>query len=196
VDLPDRGPDFYLAYLQSTHESIPQVEQLALLPAADLAVMTKIVDYCAFLGDRWHRIEAFCQQLPRTFIHDDCLPKNVHVRSTRDGPSVAVFDWGGAGWGLPATDLGQLRLPYRGRPPEPPDFAAYHAIVGDHWPAVDMQTIQRLANLGQLFWSLKVISRCLPEFDYNQACLEHVMYNYRIYGAVLADSIQEARWLV
>ena len=45
-----------------------------------------------------------------------------------------------------------------------------------------------------MFWSLKVISRSLPEFTYKQAYLEYVMYNYRIYEAVLADSVRSARW--
>jgi hypothetical protein len=51
-----------------------------------------------------------------------------------------------------------------------------------------------LANLGQMFWSLKVISRAVPELDCEWAHVEHVMSNLRIYSVALADSIRSARW--
>ena len=123
------------------------------------------------------------------------VAKNVHVRYSPDGLTLAPFDWGGAGWGLPATDLGQLRLPYQGRPPKNPNLAAYHAVVRERWPDLGVETIRRLVDLGQLFWSLKVISRCLPEFEYDPAYLEYVMYNFRIYETILADAHALVYWL-
>ena len=192
--LPDRGPNLYLLYLVSIRELVPQIRAIPALPADDLAVMANIVSMCEFLEAHWSQIESFCERIPRTFIHDDCLAKNVHVRTTQGGLTIAPFDWGGAGWGLPATDLGQLRLPYRGQPPENPDFVMYLSCVRDMWPSFDVQTIQQLANLGQMFWSIKVIRRALPEFDYDWAQIEHVMYNLRIYETTLADSTRAARW--
>jgi thiamine kinase-like enzyme len=192
--LPDRGPNLYLTYLRSAHELIPQIPAIPSLRATDLAVLTNIVSMCEFLEAHWSQVEGFCNQMPCTLIHDDCLAKNVHVRMTQAGPTIAPFDWGGAGWGLPATDLGQLRLPYRGQPPDNPDFVTYLSIVRDQWPSLDLQTIQQLANLGQMFWSLKVISRGVPEFDYEWAQVEHIMNNFKIYETALADSIRSARW--
>jgi hypothetical protein len=194
VDLPDRGLGLYKTYLRSILELLPQREAISSLPDDDQAVLVNIAATCAFVAERWGQIEALCDPLPRAFIHDDCLAKNVHVRSNGDGLSIAPFDWGGAGWGYPATDLGQLRLPYKGQPPDNPDPIAYHAVVRDRWPSLDLQRIRQLVNLGQLFWSLKVISRGLPELDYAPEYLEHVMYNFRIYEAILADSVRWAKW--
>ena len=194
VNLPDRGPNLYLTYQRSARELIPRIQTITSVAAEDLAVLTNIVSMCEFLEVHWSQVESFCDQMPRTFIHDDCLAKNVHVRTTQAGLTIAPFDWGGAGWGLPATDLGQLRLPYRGQPPDNPDFATYLSVVRDQWPSLDLQAIQDLANLGQLFWSLKVISRSIPEFNYERAQIEYVMDNFRIYEATLADSIRSARW--
>lgn len=192
--LLDRGPNLYRDQVGSICELIPQICTIRALSADDLAVLTNIVSMCEFLEAHWSQIELFCEQVPRTFIHDDCLAKNVHVRTTRNGLTIAPFDWGGAGWGLPATDLGQLRLPYRGQPPEHPDFVAYLSLVRDLWPSFSVQIIQQLANLGQMFWSIKVIRRALPEFDCAWAQIEHLMYNLRIYETTLADSIRSARW--
>jgi thiamine kinase-like enzyme len=194
ANLPDRGPNLYLTYLRSARELIPQIRPITSLSVDDMAVLINIVSICVFLEAHWSQVETFCDRMPRTFVHDDCLAKNVHVRTTQAGLTIAPIDWGGAGWGLPATDLGQLRLPYRGQPPANPDIATYQSIVRDQWPSLDAQTIQQLANLGQMFWSLKVISRAVPEFDYEWAHIEHVMYNFRIYEAALADSIRLARW--
>ena len=192
--LPCRGPNLYLIYLDSICELVPQILASPALSTDDLVVMASILSMCEFLQAHWSQIESFCERIPRTFIHDDCLAKNVHVRTTRDGLTIAPFDWGGAGWGLPATDLGQLRLPYRGQPPENPDFVTYLSCVRDMWPSFDVQTIRQLANLGQMFWSIKVIRRTLPEFDYDWVQIEHVMYNLKIYETTLADSIRFARW--
>jgi hypothetical protein len=194
ASLPDRGPNLYLSYLRSAHESIPQIRAITSLSADDTAVLTHIVSLCEFLQAHWSQIETFCDRMPRAFIHDDCLAKNVHVRTTQAGLVFTPFDWGGAGWGLPATDLGQLRLPYRRQPPDDPDYATYRSIVRDQWPSLDVRTIALLPNLGQMFWSLKVISRAVPEFDCEWAQTEQVMYNFRIYETTLADSMRSARW--
>ncbi len=194
ASLPNRGPDHYLMYLRSARETIPQIRAISSLKATDRTLLKNIVSLCEFLEAHWSQVETFCDRMPRTFIHGDCLVKNVLVRATRDGPKFAPFDWGGAGWGLPATDLGQLGLPYRDVPPTSPDCATYSSVVRDQWPSLDIQTVQQLANLGQMFWSLKVISRCVPEFDYEEAHIESIINNFSVYESVLANTIRSARW--
>jgi len=127
--------------------------------------------------------------VPTTFAHGDCLAKNVHVRTTPSGPAIAAFDWGGAGWSPAGTDLGQLALPRRGPPDTYPDLDAYGNIVRTVWPELDTDTITRLAHLGQLFWSLKVIGRGLQEFDCKWKSPAHVLADMRVYGHALARSI-------
>jgi thiamine kinase-like enzyme len=192
--LPNRGPNHYLMYLRSVREAIPQIQPIPSLRATDQTILRHIVANCEFLEAHWSQVETFCDRMPRTFIHGDCLVTNVHVQPTQAGLTLAPFDWASAGWGLPATDLGQLGLPYRSVPPTEPDYAAYWSIVRDQWPSLDVQSIQQLAKLGQMFWSLKVISLGVSEFDYEGTHIEHVMYNFRIYASVLANTIRSARW--
>ena len=45
--------------------------------------------------------------MPRTFIHGDFAPKNMRVRAGPGGSTLLCFDWGSAGWGVPAADLVQ-----------------------------------------------------------------------------------------
>jgi hypothetical protein len=192
--LPDRGSNHYLEYLQSAREAIPQIRAIPSLRPTGRTVLQHIVSLCEFLEANWTHVDKLCDRMPRTFIHGDCLAKNVHVRTTQEGLTLAPFDWGGAGWGLPATDLGQLALPYRHLPPASPDCATYLSVVRDHWPGLDIQTVRQLANLGQMFWSLKVISRSIPEFDYQGAHIESIIDKFGVYESVLADSIRAARW--
>lgn len=194
TSLPDRGPDHYFGYLQSARQAIPQVRAITSLKSTDRTILQHILSMCEFLEANWGQIDDFCNRMPWTFVHGDCLAKNVHIRRTPNGPTIAPFDWGGAGWGLPATDLGQLGLPYRQLPPAQPDCATYLSVVRDHWPDFDIQIVQQLADLGQMFWSLKVISRSIPEFDYEGAHIESIMNKFNVYKSVLATTIRTTRW--
>jgi hypothetical protein len=193
--LPDRGPDHYRLYLRSALEKIGETRTTLELDAAQQAILEDIDSLCTLLEERWSELESFCDRMPRTFVHGDCLVKNVHVRATRTGAEVlAPFDWGGAGWGLPATDLGQLGLPHRKLPPTRPDFEAYAAAARARGRRFDTGIVLQLTNLGQLFWALKVISRGTEGLEPESNYLEEAMYNMRVYAAVLADTIRSARW--
>jgi len=66
------------------------------------------------------------------------------------------FDWGEAGWGIPAADLAQSVLPY-------PDFAAnpdittYWCVAREYWPRLHLKTVEHMANCGTLFRSLAAL---------------------------------------
>jgi thiamine kinase-like enzyme len=107
---------------------------------------------------------------------------------------VVLFDWGGAGWGLPAADLGLLGLPHHGRLSNHRDYMTYLQIIQGQWPSLNVQKIQRLEKLGQMFWALKIISLEVNKFDYPWAETEHTLNNFRIYGSVLADSMRSGGW--
>jgi hypothetical protein len=192
--LPNREPDHYLMYLRSARQSIPQIRAIPSLTAIGRTTLHNIVAMCEYLEAQWGQIETFCDHIPRTFIHGDCLVKNIHVRTTQVGLTIAPFDWGGAGWGLAATDLGLVGLPYHNLPLTHPDYETYWAVVREQWPNLDLQTIQQLANLGQMFWSLQVISRGIPDFDDPKAHLGSLINNFSVYKSVLANTIRSARW--
>ena len=194
IPLPNRGPDYYLMYLRAVLEAIPQIQPIPSLKATDQTILRHIVALCEFLEAHWSQVETFCDRMPRTFIHGDCLVTNVRVQPNQAGLTLAPFDWASAGWGLPATDLGKLGLPYRSVPPTEPDYAAYWSIVRDQWPSLNVQSIQQLAKLGQMFWSLKVISLGVREFDYDEAHIESIINKLNVYESVLANTIRSARW--
>jgi hypothetical protein len=192
--LPDRGPNHYLSYLQSARRSIPQLRAIRSLKPTDQTILQNIVSMCEYLETSWDQVVDFCSRMPRTFVHGDCLAKNVHVRTTQDGLTIVPFDWGGAGWGLPATDLGQLGLPYRHLPPTDPDCATYVSVVRERWPNLDLHVVRQLANLGQMFWSLKVIGRSVPEIDSEGTHIESLMAKFSVYKSILVKTIRAARW--
>ncbi len=203
--LPDRGPAHYVRYLRSIGEAHPKISGNPALKADDLMVLKNIVSMCEFLESHWSQIEIFCNRMPRTVIHGDCLAKNVHVRTIKAGLTVVPFDWTYAGWGLPAADLGLSALSFHGLTPDDPDFATYLFVVRDQWSRLDVQTIRRLANLGKIFWCLTVIGMELPTLEFAWAdvekaglyshYLEKEMINLRIYETVLADSIRSLEWV-
>ena len=192
--LPDRGPDHYQIYLRSIRETIPQIQPISLFCPEGCALLKSIVSMCNILETRWDQVEMFCSRIPRTLVHGDCLAKNIHVRKSKVGPTVVPFDWGGAGWGLPATDLGQSGLPYHSVPQTYPDLATYFSFTKDRGSHLDLGTIQQLANLGKMFWCLKVISRGVLQFDQKWATFEDLLNDFSIYAAVLAETIRSANW--
>jgi hypothetical protein len=178
TSLPDRGPDHYRVFLRSIIAELPRYCDRG------AEVLDPIVSMCESLESSWGDVEALCASAPAALVHGDCLSKNVHVRHGR----VAAFDWGGAGWGLAATDLGQLALPRRGPPDDEPDCEEYLDVVRRRWPRLDIDTVRRLAVLGQLFWALKVICRGMEEFEQTWREPEHILADFRIYAEALARS--------
>jgi Ser/Thr protein kinase RdoA (MazF antagonist) len=85
-------------------------------------------------------VERLCDRLPRTLVHGDFVPKNFRVRHGGMGPSLVVFDWEVAGWGLPAADVAECA-----------DLTAYAATVGPAWPHLNDKDIGQLAFLGKVF---------------------------------------------
>jgi hypothetical protein len=192
---PDRGTAFHSECLASIVETLPEIRQRPSLQSLDVEILDRIGGACRILGGMWSEVEDFCATVPAAFAHSDCLSKNVHIRDGASGPCVAAFDWGGAGWAPVGTDLGQLALPRRGPPGDGPDYDAYRAVVAGRWPDLDTETIARLAQVGQLFWALKVISRGLPEFDRDWRDPEHVLADMHVYERALARSLVDATGL-
>jgi hypothetical protein len=186
---PDRGAAFYRTFLNSIIDTVPGLFLPESQPPADSRPLERIMSQCATLDAHWQTLESFCACVPVGFAHGDCLPKNVHVRNGPGGAAIAAFDWGGAGWSPAATDLGQLALPRRGPPDALPDLDVYQHVTAAAWPRLDIATIRHLALIGQLFWSLKVVSRGLPEFSCDWKSRQDVLTDMRIYEQALVRSV-------
>ncbi|MBV7336730.1 aminoglycoside phosphotransferase family protein [Chloroflexi bacterium TSY] len=145
LQLPNRGPDHYLAHLKSGRSTIQQNLGNPALTGDDLALLASIIQQCNRLASHWDQIEQFCFAMPDTLVHGDFFSKNVHIRNGWDGLELLPFDWELAGWGVPAIDLVQL------------DMTTYRAVVQAVWPGLDGQTLQQLTDIGQTFRYLAAI---------------------------------------
>jgi aminoglycoside phosphotransferase (APT) family kinase protein len=186
---PERGPDHYRRELHAILATLPQSRAILARTPDGIGVLDRIARLGERLESSWTGVDALCEKAPRALVHGDCLAKNVHFRGAGPARRVAPFDWGGAGWGVAATDLGQLALPRRGPPDDAPDHAAYLDVARRRWPGLELEAVQRLAGLGQLFWALKVIRRALPELACEWARPEDVLGDLAVYEAALARSL-------
>jgi hypothetical protein len=178
--LPDKGPKHYLKCLQAVRCAIRgNLTRLTLKPD-DLEPLKAILCQCDILESRWDQVEAFCEGIPRTLVHGDFAVKNLRVRSSPAGMILLPFDWGEAGWGVPAIDLMDVDV----------DVAAYWSVVDAHWPWLGVQAIQRLAIVGKIFRCLDAINWTLPDFKY--LGLKSPISCMRIYRSRLADAIRSA----
>jgi thiamine kinase-like enzyme len=196
--LPDRGPGHYLKRLQSGAKTLRNASNPE-LKADDLAVLESIVSKCEFLESRWHQVEELCAGFPQTLVHGDFTAKNLRVQPGRAGIALLPFDWELASWGVPAADLAQSARLGKGVHPTRkgafsahPDLVSYWVVVRDHWPSVDLQTIQRVANCGSLFRCLAAINWAAPLLAHKGA--EWVVGDLRIYHAELSNAIEAAAW--
>jgi len=189
--LPDRGTGHYLEHLRSGRARIRRNLANPALDADDLVILETIVSQYDGLVLRWGQVEEFCEGLPRTLIHGDFTGKNVRVRTGQAGIVLLPFDWEDAGWGVPAADLAQSPPLLTGFSANP-DVATYWSVVRDHWPSLDLLTIQRLVNCGKMFRCLAAINWNARGLAYEQ--VEWAMSDMRIYQAALVDALQAAGW--
>jgi hypothetical protein len=178
--LSDGGPSRYLEHLHGARETIRQNLHHPALSADDVALLKAIIGQCDVLEERWQLIEQCCASMPRTLVHGDLGPRNAHVRTDAEGMHLYPIDWEMAGWGVPAADI------TRG------DVTAYWSVVRDTWPNLDVNDIQRLANVGQIFRRLAAIrweslSLVSPRVDWSIVLLQS-------YHAGLTDAMRVVGW--
>jgi hypothetical protein len=191
--LPERGAAHHLGYLQSVCVSIPRLRAIPYLESTTRELLDSIRATCEWVEASWNDVEDLCAHAPRTIVHGDCLAKNVHVRAFGGRLAVVPIDWGGAGTGPAATDLGQLGLPRYGDSLGSIEHRQYHEAVASYWPELDVPTIASLANLGRMFWALKVISRTLDQFEQDWVDPARTAANLHIYAVELAAACGSRR---
>jgi len=143
--LPDAGPARYLAHLRAARDTIQRRLASPVLTPCDVAVLQAIVSLQDLLESRWTRIEESCVGLPATLVHGDFQPKNVYVREHANGIACYPVDWEFAGWGVPAADLTRI------------DVAAYWSASRQGGDGPALETVRRLASVGQIFRFLAAI---------------------------------------
>lgn len=161
--LANRGPAYYLKSLRYCQVILQG--HLAYNPALlkDMTEVLKgIVRRFEDLESRWNWIEKLCAPMPRTLVHGDFVIRNLRVRDGGSAPTLLVFDWELAGWGVPATDLGQFE--YRG---PRPDLHVYLSILKQARPHLRPKDIQGVAACGNVFRMIDQVRWTLPTLDFD-----------------------------
>src|SRR5262245_34974607 len=162
--LPDRGPGYYLGHLRSARATILGNLTNPALSAADVAVLEAVVRQGDVAAAHWGQVEKLCAGAPRTLIHGDFAPKNMRVRTGPAGTVLLPFDWGSAGWGVPAADLVQAAPTDSGAGPAlaaywaSPDLAVYGSVVRESGLPFAAGDLRPLAAVGKLFRCLICIN--------------------------------------
>ena len=156
--LPDRGPKHYLDHLHWAQELIQRNLGNPALIGQDSRVLEGILLQCHFLEARWNCIEELCHRFPLTLVHGDFMKDNVRVRSSTCGVSFVAFDWGMAGYGIPAIDIAETSGRGVIRARIETELIDYWSAVREWWSDLDLTAIKQLADLGAVFRLLAAIS--------------------------------------
>jgi Phosphotransferase enzyme family len=186
VPLPDRGLAHFRRCLQPVCDVVTAGLGNPELGAADVAVLEDILAGCDKLAAKWGEVEELCARMPRTLVHGDFIRRNLRVRAGRSGLTLVPFDWEMAGWGVPAIDL--MRPPFSGRP----DLVAYWEVVREWWPAVDLATVGRWAEVGNLFRFLAAADWAVAGLGADS--IEKSVSSLAIYREELADTVRAFGW--
>ena len=191
--LPDRGPAFFRAHLESAHHRLLLHIGNPALTRDHVAVIETVVSQCETLAEHWSEVEQLCQSVPSTLVHGDFAPKNLRIRNSRGEPSLLPFDWGSAGWGALGLDLAQ-----REGPADPwldwasPDLAVYQSTLPGPWPRLAPSVWEVLAAFGKAFRCLYCVN---VEAEYLGASwVEQLMGNLAMYQSGLAHALRLAGW--
>jgi hypothetical protein len=152
--LPDRGLAWYRTRVRSAIGLLEQALQRGALSGPDASRLARLATWCAATEARWPEVAGFCEDMPSTLVHADFVGENVRVRDEGTGLALLPFDWGTAGWGVPARDLVGI------------DLAGYSSTVRSRWPAVAEKDLRRLARVGRLFRKIAAVHRACMSLPY------------------------------
>lgn len=175
LPLPDRGAAYHRERLREARGFLLGSLGNPILAPADRWVLRALAEGMLRLDASWGEIEALCARMPRTLVHGDLIPKNLHLRRTAGAAELLVLDWEMAGVGPVAVDLLDV------------DAARYAALVAKSWPEVTPERVARWQRCGRLLRSI-VATRwegpqlATPWIERTMACL-------RIYRRELEESL-------
>jgi ABC-type lipoprotein export system ATPase subunit len=169
--LPDRGPEHYLRHLYSARDAVLRQLCDRAAEGEEVRILATLLFQLVALDSRWDDVRAFCETLPRTFVHGDLSRRNLRIRTGAAGMDLVAFDWEKAGWGVPAPDVATLgprnrlsaaRFRESGQFPDfclDPCLETYGSALRDGPARLDNETVELMATVGNLF-------RCIATVDW------------------------------
>src|SRR5205814_1819632 len=132
--LPDGGPGRYLERVRTLRETFRRHLDNPVLSSEDMGFLEGLLGRLDDLAARWHLVEDVCHGVPPTLVHGDFNGRNMRLRSVGEEPTITVFDWEDAGWGVPAVDLAQQLTVSSGQLSANPDIPTYWSAGREHRP--------------------------------------------------------------
>lgn len=151
--LPEHGASHYRDCLEQSRTAIEGSGGNPAIGATQRAVLRAVLRALDRLDERWREIERLCAAMPRALVHGDFVPKNLRVRESGAPDALLCFDWGCAGWGVPAVDLAQAPGWAR-RFAASPSLDAYWSTVRARWPECELASVRRWGAIGGIFRAL------------------------------------------
>ena len=191
-ELPVRDAGYYRRYLDRAIEEVPRLVAGRRAPVGLAGLAGTVESTLHAVRDGWPAVVAAFDHAPPVLVHGDCLPKNIHVVAPPGAAGIAdvvPIDWGNAGWGLPASDLGQSALLLGDPPVGEASYKTYAHALRPAWPGCGGAVVRHLADLGRLLWSVKVIAMSMPGFAYDR--LDKVEQHLSTYASVLRASARQ-----
>jgi len=188
--LPDRTLSHYQQLLRSGRATL--LDHLAhntALSGDDASVFRKVARHCDVIESHWNQMENICGVMPLTLVHGDFVIKNVRIQ---DGiaPSLVVFDWEFAGWGVPAADLAQFAGFVAA-----PDLSVYCSVLQRNYPHLDLRDVERAAACGNLFRLLNTITWAISMLQFGPPIfLPKPVATLRVYELRLVQALSALRW--
>jgi aminoglycoside phosphotransferase (APT) family kinase protein len=190
--LPRRGPDHYRQHMRSAWAAIHDGLANPDLNRIDRDVLLGILSLYEQLEAGWQQIASLCRILPDTLVHGDFVGRNMCLRPDQQGIAIRVYDWEWAGWGSPVVDLAQTP-PGITRFSTDPDVHAYWEAVRAKWPAVDLELLERLGNIGTIFRQLAAIGWVAGALD--SEWIRRAVIYLSIYLSRLSRAVAAAGWI-
>jgi len=190
--LTDGGPGRSLQRLGALRETMRRHLDNPVLSPADVGFLETTLARLDDLAAHWDRLEEICRGVPPTLVHGDFNGRNIRLATTGSDPTIVVFDWEEAGWGVPAIDLAQQMVP-SGQLSANPDIPAYWSTARERWPALSLDACWRLAYCGTVFRALAAMSWIAGNLanDGAHACLSDM----QLYAAELEGALTQLAWV-
>ncbi len=194
VELPDRSDENYLRLLRAARQTIVETLDNPALDGPQRDVLRRCTEVCDRAESHWDQVERVCGHAPTTLVHGDFAAKNMRVCNGAGGVPEALipYDWGQAGFGVPAADLAQPLVPNE-RYWVSPDLETYRQAVRGTWPDLEIADLRALGHVGRIFRALVCLNGDVKSL--HTPWVERVIYKIDAYRQQMDDALREAGWL-
>jgi hypothetical protein len=160
--LPELGSATYKALLHQIGRELRGVRGNATLAESHVQEVDSLSQLVDRLLSDWPKTEQLEARFTVSLVHGSFSHRNMRVRTEDGTPRLVVFDWGAAGWGVPARDIAKLLGSSISG-----DASSYRASAEAWSPSpVDDHAVLVMADLGLLFRAIEHLAWVVPSLKY------------------------------